>query len=70
MTVINGRTAAHPLFAQQTSIGGTSVKVNQAPSYQNGYSASFEKYIDTLHIIDPTRILKAVPINPYTGSSW
>jgi hypothetical protein len=70
MNVINGRNATHPLFKQQTSINGTSVSVVNTPNYQNGYTASFEKFIDTLHLVDPTRILKAVPINPITKSSW
>jgi len=70
MNVINGRNATHPLFKQQTSINGTSVSVVNTPNLQNGYTATFEKYLDTLHFIDPTRILKAVPINPITKSSW
>lgn len=70
MNVVNGRNASHPMFNQKTSINGTSVSVTQSPNLANGYSAYFEKYMDTLQLLDATRILKAVPINPYTGSSF
>jgi hypothetical protein len=70
MTVKNGRNAAHPMFNQKTSINGTSVNVVNAPDLGNGYSAYFEKYMDTLKLLDPTRILKAVAINPFTGNGF
>ena len=70
MTVVNGKHASHPMFNQKTSIGGTSVNVTQAPNLGNGFSAYFEKTLDTLQVLDPTRILKAVAINPYTNSSF
>ena len=70
MTVVNGRHASHPMFNQKTSINGTSVNVTNAPNLQNGYSAYFEKALDTLQLLDATRILKASPINPYTLNSF
>jgi hypothetical protein len=70
MNVVNGRNASHPMFNQKTSINGTSINVTQSPNLGNGYTASFEKYMDTLQVLDATRILKAVPNNPYTGNSF
>lgn len=70
MNVVNGRNASHPMFNQKTSINGTSINVTQSPNLGNGYSAYFEKYLDTLQLLDPTRILKAVAINPFTGNSF
>lgn len=70
MNVVNGRNASHPMFKQMTNINGTSVSVTQSPNLANGYTATFEKYMDTLQVLDATRILKAVPINPYTGSTF
>lgn len=66
MNVINGRSKGHPLVSQSSSVGG-GITATMSAHLGTGYEATFSKKLDGLWIVDPTRILKAVAINPYTG---
>lgn len=66
MEVINGQ-GAHPL-TQQNGPGG--VIMHQGTSLKTGYSAYFKKKMDSLHVVDPTRVLKVVFAHPLTGRTF
>lgn len=66
MEVVNGQ-GAHPLTQQ---IGPSGVIMHQGTSLRNGYSAYFKKKMDSLHVIDPTRVLKVVFPHPVTGRTF
>jgi hypothetical protein len=66
MNVINGQ-GSHPLTQQ---IGPGGVQMHQGTSLKTGYAAYFKKKMDSLHVIDPTRVLKVVFANPKTGSTF
>jgi hypothetical protein len=69
MNVINGRSVGHPLVTPTKGIGN-GVTASVSSHLGTGYQATFTKKLDTLWVVDPTRILKAVPINPYSGTSF
>ena len=60
MTVVNGN-RSHPLFEQQYN-GAT---VHEGASLQTGFGAYFRTTPDTGYVVDPTKILKLIPKNPY-----
>jgi hypothetical protein len=66
MNVINGRSKGHPLVSQSSSVAG-GITATMSAHLGTGYEATFSKKLDSLWIVDPTRILKYSPINPYTG---
>jgi hypothetical protein len=66
MNVINGRSIGHPLVSQSSSVAG-GVTATMSAHLGTGYEATFTKKMDGLWVVDPTRILKWVAINPYTG---
>lgn len=66
MEVVNGQ-GAHPLTQQ---IGPSGVIMHQGSSLKTGYSAYFKKKMDSLHVIDPTRVLKVVFPHPVTGRTF
>lgn len=68
MNIENGRGVGHPLYS--TSFNTNGIKVTQSSSKQTGYTASFYKSIDSARVVDPTKVLKAVPINPFTGLTF
>lgn len=68
MNVINGRGPGHPLVTTSSNVMGA--MASQAAHLGTGYEAIFTKKIDALHIVDPTRILKAVAINPKTKKTF
>ena len=62
MIVQNGRDT-HPLF----EMGNGQISKFQAMSRKSGFGVMFERPYDAIRIIDPTRILKIVMVNPKTG---
>ena len=64
MTVVQGD-RAHPMF-EQSYMGATA---NLGASLQTGFGAYFRTTPDTGFVVDPTKILKLVPINPLTGAA-
>ena len=60
MEVISGD-RTHPLF-EQSYMGAT---VHQGSHLQTGYGAYFRTTPDTGFVVDPTKILKLIPKNPY-----
>ncbi len=68
MNVINGRGPGHPLVTGSSTVMGA--RAANSSHLGTGYEAIFTKKIDCLQILDPTRILKAVPINPKTGKYY
>lgn len=67
MNVVAGRNATHPLLQKNGPNGAIMI---ESGSRENGYSVSFEKQMDSLFIVDPTRVLKLVPQNPLTGNTF
>lgn len=66
MNIING-TSSHPLTRFQ---GPNGTIASQGADLKTGYAAYFRKKMDSLWVVDPTRILKIMPINPKTGLSF
>jgi hypothetical protein len=66
MTVINGQ-GSHPLTQQ---IGPGGVQMHQGTSLKTGYAAYFTKQMDSLHVVDPTRVLKIVFASPVTNKTF
>ncbi len=66
MEVVNGQ-GSHPLTQQ---IGPSGVIMHQGANLKTGYAAYFRKQMDSLHVIDPTKVLKVVFANPLTGSTF
>lgn len=62
MNVQNGRHMSHPLFEQQAR---GNVTVTQSSDYRTGFEATFTTVPDTVIVMDPTRLLKLVPKNPF-----
>jgi hypothetical protein len=69
MNVINGRSVGHPLVSGSRGIGN-GITATSSAHLGTGYQATFTKKMDSLWVVDPTRILKAVPINPYTKKTF
>jgi len=68
MNVINGRSVGHPLSRVSVNSGG--IVATQSAHLGSGYQALFTKKMDSLQILDPTKILKATAINPYTKKRY
>lgn len=66
MNVING-TSSHPLTR---TIGPGGVTLSQGSDLRSGYAAYFRKKMDSLFVVDPTRILKLVAKHPLTGKTF
>ncbi len=62
MLVENGRDA-HPLYQESTGQIQRHVMNNR----KSGFGVAFERPYDAIRVIDPTRILKIVMRNPFTG---
>lgn len=65
MIVENGRDT-HPLFEQ----GNGQVSKFASSSRKSGFGVAFERPYDAIRVIDPTRILKIVMRNPFTGEPF
>jgi hypothetical protein len=57
---------AHPLFKQDNG----AVSRHTATSRKSGFGVAFERPYDAIRVIDPTRILKIVMRNPFTGEPF
>jgi hypothetical protein len=64
MNIVNGRGVGHPLYSTTQRSG--SIIATQSTDLRSGYGAYFYKCLDSAWVIDPTKVLKAVPINPYS----
>jgi hypothetical protein len=62
MNVVSGD-RTHPMFEKEYN-GAT---VHQGSNVSTGFAAYFRSKIDTGFVVDPTKLLKLVPINPLTG---
>lgn len=69
MNVINGRGPGHPLVSNTRLLSGN-VMATSGSHLGSGYQVVVTKKMDSLHIVDPTRIMKAVAINPYTKKTF
>lgn len=69
MSVTNGWDATHPYFQGNTTIAGQNVQVVQGSDELSGYKVMFTGDADTAIVKDPTKLLKLVPINPFSGLS-
>ncbi len=57
---------AHPLFLESSG----AVQRHTATSRKSGFGVAFERPYDAIRVIDPTRILKIVMRNPFTGEPF
>lgn len=64
MNIVNGRGVGHPLYS--TRVNTSNIIATQSSDLKTGYGAYFYKCLDSAWVIDPTKVLKAVPINPYS----
>lgn len=64
--VIENGLDAHPMT---TMIGSGGAQVHQAASRKSGFGALFFRPYDAIWVKDPTRILKIVMRNPFTGNT-
>jgi len=65
MIVQNGRDT-HPLF----EMGNGQISKFQGMSRKSGFGVMFERPYDAIRVIDPTKILKIVMRNPFTGEPF
>ena len=64
--VIENGLDAHPMT---TMLGAGGAQVHQAASRKSGFGALFFRPYDAIWVKDPTRILKIVMRNPFTGNT-
>lgn len=63
---VNNSTMSHPL-SQRTAYG---IPYHEGNNLGSGFAAYFHAVPDTAIVWDPTKMLKLVAINPYTGRSF